>query len=205
MSTILNGCLCWRPFINNPFLQLDWYLRLPQFSSGVMLSSGKQTLLKWLILWLRIENLCSNCLPRQHPEVPSVQHWLKDYFNPVMQWLSSVLKKLIMDWHFSLVFTNVSMAMEIASSKGRLQGGGGSHGSTFSPILVIWSFLLIWLIRSPFFWPAQITNKNPWMRTMNRVLSEDLNARLGARPLVLTESPLWGLSQTWCKGLCVLV
>jgi hypothetical protein len=66
-----------------------------------------------------------------------VQHWLKDYFNPVMQWLSSVLKKLIMDWHFSLVFTNVSMAMEIASSKGRLQGGGGSHGSTFSPILVI--------------------------------------------------------------------
>jgi hypothetical protein len=31
---------------NNPFLQLDWYLQLPQFSSGVMLSSGNQTLLK---------------------------------------------------------------------------------------------------------------------------------------------------------------
>lgn len=38
--------VCWRPFINNPFLQLDWYLQLPQFSSGVMLSSGNQTLLK---------------------------------------------------------------------------------------------------------------------------------------------------------------
>jgi hypothetical protein len=94
------GYLCWRPFINNPFLQLDWYLQLPQFSSGVMLSSGKQTLLKWLILGPRIENICSNCLFRQHPEVPSMQHWLKDYFNPVMQWLlSPVLKKLIMDWH----------------------------------------------------------------------------------------------------------
>jgi hypothetical protein len=73
-----------------------------------------------------------------------VQHWLKDYFNPVMQWfLSPVLKKLIMDWHSSLIFTDVSMAMEIASSKGRLLGGGGSHGSTFSPVLVIGSFLLI--------------------------------------------------------------
>jgi hypothetical protein len=57
------------------------------------------------------------------------------------------------------------MAMEIASSKGRLHGGGGSHGSTISLILVIWPSLLIWLIGSPFFWPAQITNKNPWIRT----------------------------------------
>jgi hypothetical protein len=37
----------------------------------------------------------------------------------------------------ALIFTDVSMAMEIASSKGRVHGGGGSHGSTFSPILVI--------------------------------------------------------------------
>jgi hypothetical protein len=51
---------------------------------------------------------------------------------------------------------------------------------------VIWSFLLIWLIRSPFFWPAQIINKNPRIRTMNRILSEGWNAQLGARPLVLT-------------------
>jgi hypothetical protein len=92
----------------------------------------KQTLLKWLILWPRIEKLCSNCLLRQYPQLPSVQHWLKDYFNPVMQWLlSPVLKKLIMDWHSSLIFTDVSMVMEIASSKGRLHGGGGSHRSIF--------------------------------------------------------------------------